>query len=96
MRAARAVVRPGPHFLIATLLAAPLAFGAVQAWAWGALAVAAFLLLLFWSIAGARQGRLRILWSPLYLPAGFFFLLGDDPIRRRISRWIPWPRGKLC
>lgn len=68
-----AVVRT---FLIATLLAAPLAFGAVQAWAWGAEAVAAFLLLLLWSIAGARQGRVRILWSPLYLPAGFFFLLG--------------------
>ena len=62
--------------LIATLLAAPLAFGAVQEWAWGAMAVVAFLLLLFWSIAGVRQGGLKILWSPLYLPAGFFFLLG--------------------
>ena len=61
--------------LIATLLAAPLAFGAVQAWAWGALAVVAFLLLLFWSIASVRQGSLKILWSPLYLPAGLFFLL---------------------
>ena len=37
--------------LIATLLAAPLAFGAVQPWAWGALAVAAFFLLF--------AGRLR-------------------------------------
>jgi O-antigen ligase len=62
--------------LIATLLAAPLAFGAVQEWAWGTMAVVAFLLLLFWSIAGAQQGGLRILWSPLYLPAGAFFLLG--------------------
>ena len=80
--------------LIATLLAAPLAFGAVQEWAWGAMAVVAFLLLLFWSIAGARQGGLRILWSPLYLPAGLFFLLGMiqftahltmDPIATRES-----------
>ena len=62
--------------LMATLLAAPLAFGAVQAWAWGALAVVAFLLLFFWSIAGVRQGVLKILWSPLYVPAGLFFLLG--------------------
>ena len=62
--------------LIATLLAAPLAFGAVQEWAWGAMAVVAFLLLLFWSIAGVRQGSLKILWSPLYLPAGLFFLVG--------------------
>ena len=81
--------------LIVTLLAAPLAFGAVQEWAWGAMAVVAFLLLLFWSIAGARQGGLRILWSPLYLPAGLFFLLGMIQFRR-ISRWIPSPRGKHC
>jgi O-antigen ligase len=62
--------------LMAALLAAPLAFGAVQAWAWGAMAVVAFLLFFLWSIASARQGRIKILWSPLYLPAGFFFLLG--------------------
>jgi O-antigen ligase len=61
--------------LIAILLAAPLAFGAVQPWAWGALAVAAFSLFLIWSVAGARQGRLRIYWSPLYVPAALFFLL---------------------
>ena len=62
--------------LLALLLAAPLAFGAVEAWAWGAMAVAAFLLLLLWVIAGARRGVLRILWSPLYLPGAFFFLVG--------------------
>jgi O-antigen ligase len=61
--------------LIGTLLAAPLAFGAVQEWAWGAMAVVAFLLPLFWLIAAARQGNLRIFWSPLYLPAAIFFLL---------------------
>ena len=78
--------------LIAILLAATLAFGAVQEWAWGAMAVLGFLLLLLWSIAGARQGGLKILWSPLYLPAGLFFLLGTiqfaghltmDPIATR-------------
>src|ERR1035437_5452511 len=62
--------------LLATLFAAPLALGAVQAWAWGTMAVAAFFLLLFWSIASVRQGRIRILWSPLYVPAGLIFLLG--------------------
>src|ERR1017187_8026493 len=68
-----AVVRTS---LLATLLAAPLAFGAVQPWAWGTMAVVAFLLLLFWAITNVRQGRIKILWSPLYLPAGFIFLLG--------------------
>jgi O-antigen ligase len=62
--------------LFAVLLAAPLAFGAVQPAAWGTLAVAAFLLFLLWAWAGSRQGALRIFWSPLYVPAGFFFLLG--------------------
>ena len=72
-------------WLIATLLAAPLAFGAVQAWAWGVLAVLAFLLLLCWSIASVRQGGLRIYWSPLYLPAGAFFLLGIIQFAGRLT-----------
>ncbi len=62
--------------LVATLLAAPLPFGAVQEWAWGALAVLAFLLLLLWSMGSVQQGALRIIWSPLYVPAGLFFFLG--------------------
>jgi len=80
--------------LLATLLAAPLAFGAVQEWAWGAMAVGAFLMLLFWSVTGARQGNLKLLWSPLYLPASLFLLLATiqffahrtlDPIATRES-----------
>jgi len=71
--------------LAATLLAAPLAFGAVQAWAWAAMAVAAFLLLLLWSMASVREGTLRILWSPLYLPAGFFLLLGMIQFAARLT-----------
>jgi O-antigen ligase len=62
--------------LLVVLLAAPLAIGAVQPWAWGTLAVTAFLLFLAWSTASARQGSVRIRWSPLYVPAGFIFLLG--------------------
>jgi O-antigen ligase len=71
--------------LLATLFAAPLTIGAVQPWAWGAMAVAAFFLLLFWSFASARQGRIRVLWSPLYLPAGFMFLLGMIQFTRHIT-----------
>ncbi len=62
--------------LAAALLAAPLAFGAVQPWAWGTLAAISFLLLLVWSISSARQRCLKVFWSPLYVPAGFIFLLG--------------------
>jgi O-antigen ligase len=71
--------------LIATLLAAPLAFGAVEEWAWGAMAVVAFLLLFLWSMANVRQGSLKILWSPLYLPAGLFFLLGAIQLAGRLT-----------
>jgi hypothetical protein len=80
--------------LVTTLLAAPLPFGAVQEWAWGTLAVLAFLLLLLWSIGSAQQGALSVVWSPLCMPAGLFFLLGMiqfsghltlDPIATRES-----------
>src|SRR5579859_3179867 len=62
--------------LLATLMLAPLAFGAVQTWAWASLAVIAVLLLFLWGIGCVRKGRARIFWSPLYLPAGLFLLLG--------------------
>jgi O-antigen ligase len=80
--------------LVATLLVAPLPFGAVQEWAWGGLAVLAFLLLLLWSIGSVQQGAMRIVWSPLYVPAGLLFILGMiqffghltmDPIATRES-----------
>lgn len=80
--------------LVTTLLAAPLAFGAVQAWAWALLTVLAFLLLLLWAVGSVQQCMLRIAWSPLYLPAALFVLLGGiqfsshltlDPIATRES-----------
>lgn len=62
--------------LVAALLAAPLAFGSVQPWAWASLYVLAFLSVLFWAIGSAREQVIRIVWSPLYWPAGLFLLLG--------------------
>src|SRR5579863_8579788 len=62
--------------LLVTLMLAPLAFGAVQTWAWATLTVIAALLLFLWGIACVREGTVRIFWSPLYLPAGLFLLLG--------------------
>ena len=71
--------------LVAALLAAPLAFGAVQAWAWGTLAVVAWLLFFLWALACARRGSVRVFWSPLYLPAGFFFLVGVTQFAARVT-----------
>ncbi len=62
--------------LLAVLVAAPLAFGAVEPWAWAALLVASFALLVLWAIGSARQGELNVRLSPLYLPAGLFLALG--------------------
>jgi O-antigen ligase len=61
--------------LLASLLAAPLAFGAVDPWAWASLLIASLGLLLLWTIGCVRQGALKINISPLYLPAVLFLAL---------------------
>jgi len=61
--------------LVATLLGAPLAFGAVVPWAWAALGLAAGLALTLWAVGCVQQGVLELTWSPLYVPLALFFLL---------------------
>lgn len=57
-----------------TLLAAPLAFGAVEPWAWTLLVLLALLELLLWGVGCIQNGSLKVIWSPIYWPA-FLFLL---------------------
>jgi O-antigen ligase len=61
--------------LLAVLLGAPLAFGAVQPWAWGALGIAAALLLALWAGGSLFGKTIRVYWSPIYLPAAAFLVL---------------------
>jgi O-antigen ligase len=61
--------------LIATICAAPWAFGAVQSWAWGTLMVLALLTLVLWAGGCAHCGVLKITWSPLYWPFLAFLIL---------------------
>ena len=61
--------------LLATLLAAPWAFGAVEAWAWASMAALAVLALFLWGMGCVQQGALKLTWSPLYWPACAFLLL---------------------
>jgi O-antigen ligase len=61
--------------LVATLCAAPWAYGAVLPWGWAALLVLAFLALILWALACAQRGVLKIVWSPLYWPFLAFLLL---------------------
>ena len=62
--------------LVATLFGAPLAFGAVVPWAWGALGLLACLELIMWAFGSVQRGSLRLIWSPLYIPLALFLLLG--------------------
>ena len=62
--------------LVAALLGAPLAFGAVIPWAWVALGLVAALGLFLWALGSVQQGALKLIWSPLYIPLAMFFLLG--------------------
>ena len=62
--------------LVTALLGAPLAFGAVQAWAWALLGGLAASSLFLWGLGCVQQRALKIAWSPLYLPAVLFLLLG--------------------
>ena len=71
--------------LLAALLGAPLAFGAVQPWAWASLAFVALLALLLWAAGNILQGELRIAWSPLYVPAALFFLLAAVQYAGRLT-----------
>ncbi len=71
-RASSLVFRLTRRGLVAILLAAPLAFGAVEPWAWAALLIASFVLLMLWTLGTVRQGELKVHLSPLYLPAVLF------------------------
>lgn len=51
--------------LLALLMAAPLAFGAVEAWAWASFSIAVLLLSFAWAVHCWRSGRLQVVWSPL-------------------------------
>lgn len=51
--------------LLAGLLTAPLALGAVIAWAWAGLALLAAALLILWGMEQFKRGRVRIVRSPL-------------------------------
>ena len=58
------------------LLTAPLPFGAVYTWAWASLTILTLLVLILWMVGSIQEGRLRIGYSPLYVPIVIFLALG--------------------
>jgi len=61
--------------LLAGLVAAPWAYGAVLPWGWAGLAILAFVVLVFWALGCVQRGVLKVMWSPLYSPFLGFLLL---------------------
>lgn len=59
-----------------TLLLAPLPFGAVYTWAWTSLTILTLLVLILWMLGCLQSGKLRIGFSPLYVPIVLFLVLG--------------------
>ena len=51
--------------LVGLLMAAALAFGAVQPWAWASFSIAMLLLSFAWAVHCWRSGWLRVVWSPV-------------------------------
>ncbi len=58
------------------LFLVPLPYGAVYTWAWASISIMTLLILILWLRGSMQEGRLRVGWSPLYLPIGLFFALG--------------------
>src|SRR6266478_6519671 len=62
--------------LVARLVVVPLDFGADETWGWTSLLLMALVLLVLWTIGTIQEAKPRIVWSPFYIPAVFFVLLG--------------------
>lgn len=75
--------------LVAALVGAPWALGAVVTWAWMALALVAALALFLWAAGSAQQGAIDLVWSPLYAPLALLLLLGlvQYAFRRTLDTW---------
>ena len=71
--------------LVAALFGAPLAFGAVIPVAWVALGLIASVALFLWALGSVQLGRIKPLWSPLYIPLGLFFLLAAAQSAARLT-----------
>lgn len=71
--------------LLAALVAAPWAFGAVDPVGWVSLGIVAALVLILWAAGSVQHGALKLVWSPLYLPLAAFFILGVTQYGARVA-----------
>ncbi|MGH7869727.1 MAG: O-antigen ligase family protein, partial [Candidatus Dormibacteraceae bacterium] len=66
--------RASKCLILAVLFLSPLAFGAVEPWAWGIIGLVAACSFILWALGSARKGSVRIVWTPLHL-IGIVFLV---------------------
>src|SRR5438105_4501588 len=66
----------GRVLLFAAAFAGPLAFGAVEPWAWALLDLSLIAVFVLWMLAAFRARVLTIVWSPFYIVAVLFIQLG--------------------
>jgi O-antigen ligase len=71
--------------LIALLLAAPLAFGAVTPWAWGSLTIVAAVSVVLWAVGCVCDSVVTIVCSPLYLGAMALLALAFVQLRAGLT-----------
>jgi O-antigen ligase len=71
--------------LVGMLLLAPLAFGAVEPWAWGSMAIITAIALLLWATGIVREHLLVVAWSWIYAPGVLLFLFLLIQLRGRVS-----------
>ena len=66
--------RASKGLLLAVLFLSPLAFGAVEPWAWGMIGLVAASSFVLWALGSVRSGSLTIVCTPLY-SIGILFVL---------------------
>lgn len=84
-RSRHASFRSARVILLFALFAAPLAFGAVEPWAWPVLTLLTLAALASWGITCLRQGEARIYGSPLYGLGLLFLALVLIPFLARLT-----------
>jgi O-antigen ligase len=66
----------GRALLVLSLFLAPLPFGAVYTWAWVTLTILSLGVLSLWMFGSLQRGKLKLRFSPLFVPVAFFLAFG--------------------
>lgn len=71
--------------LVTILSVSTMIFGAVQPWAWGLIATMISIPLILWAWNALDCGSIRLIWTPLYVPAAIFMLAAATQFAERLT-----------